>query len=116
MINKQQDLEVNREVRKVLVRHWIDLGRLSFRSVGGRVQMHGVLMRIPGVDTSLSGEIVTAMFREIGRIPGLVRVSAEIDNWSCSDGAWTQRDASGDTKKGEARAAGGATFDIKDGA
>ncbi len=49
----QADLEINRDIRKVMVRHWIDLGKISFRSSNGRIWVRGSLQRIAGVREEL---------------------------------------------------------------
>jgi hypothetical protein len=85
------DLDINREIRKVLVKHWIDLGRLSIRTSRGRVMIHGLLDRIAGSREKLSSPIVEAMFEEIHRIDGVNRVTAELANWVNSEGkSWVE--------------------------
>lgn len=84
----QSDLEVNRSIRKVFVRHWIDLGRLSIRSSVGRVSIYGSLQRIPGIRDELSPSIVEAIFNEIKRIQDVRLVALEIENWTNDSGMW----------------------------
>lgn len=84
----QADLELNRAVRQSLVRHWIDLGKISFRSVNGRVYLRGNLVRISGVSEDLTDRIMDNMFNEIRHIRGVTFVNAEFDNWTCPQGTW----------------------------
>jgi hypothetical protein len=37
------DLDINRGVRRVLVKHWIDLGRISVRTTRGRVPCYDAI-------------------------------------------------------------------------
>jgi hypothetical protein len=84
----QNDLDVTRNVRRVLVKHWIDLGRLSIRAIRGHVLIHGFLQRIPGLKEELTTPIVEAMFLEIKRVPGFQRMTPQIVNWINEGGRW----------------------------
>lgn len=84
----QDDLRINRDVRKILVKHWLDLGRLSVRSSLGRLMIRGSLERIRGVKEELTPAIVNEMFRKIKQIDGVVRMNVELDNWANDDGRW----------------------------
>jgi len=84
----QADLEINRDVRKVLVRHWIDLGKLSCRSANGRLSVRGALYRIAGVREELTGAIVEMIFADLKKIRGVVNITPEIENWSMAMGKW----------------------------
>ncbi|NCC50811.1 MAG: hypothetical protein EOM20_06290 [Spartobacteria bacterium] len=74
-------LELNRKVRAILVRHWIDLGRISIMVSPGAVRLRGSLCRLPGCETPLSSQIIEAMFRDIRMVQGISRVNGEFDNW-----------------------------------
>jgi hypothetical protein len=84
----QADLDVNRHVRTVLVRHWIDLGRIAIRSMDGKLWIHGSLHRIGGVNEELTASIVQTMFEEIKRIRNVRHILANLDNWTNDSGAW----------------------------
>ncbi len=86
----QADLEVNRRTRSVFVRHWIDLGHLSLRSVNGKVTVRGKLNRIFGSKEELTAALVENIFNEIKRIPAVKRVTPFMDNWSNETGVWHQ--------------------------
>jgi len=86
----QDDLDINRGVRRVLVKHWIDLGRLSVRSTQGRVLIRGRLLRIQGVKVALTTPIVEAMFAEIQRLRAVRNVTAHLDNWIKDGGRWRE--------------------------
>jgi hypothetical protein len=87
-MNAQTDLDVARGVRRIMVKHWIDLGRLSIRSTGGRVSMYGLLQRISGMREPLTGPLVDEMFREMRRVGGVRFISAHLDNWTDQGGMW----------------------------
>lgn len=90
----QADLEINRDIRKVLVRHWIDLGKLSFRSSNGRVWVRGSLQRIAGVQEELTPTLVEAIFGDAKKIRGVVTISTELENWVVTAGRWRSLDKS----------------------
>jgi hypothetical protein len=91
-MNTTNDLDINRHIRKVLVRHWIDLGRLSIRTTKGKVAIHGHLDRIAGSQERLSESIVDAMFNEIDKINGVERITVDLANWVNSEGKWVPLD------------------------
>lgn len=86
----QSDLDTNRGVRRVLVKHWVDLGRLSVRSTQGRVLIRGRLLRIQGASGELTTPIVEAMFNDIRRLRGVRNVTAHLDNWIKDGGRWKE--------------------------
>ena len=80
-------IEIYRQVRVVLVRHLIDIGRLSIQISTSHLHLHGSLCRLPGVTAALTPEIVQSIFSELGRIHGIRRVDGDFDNWRQVDEA-----------------------------
>jgi hypothetical protein len=87
------DLEINRSIRRVLVRHWIDLGRLSVRTFNARVNIRGALHRITGVEDELSPAVVDALFGEIERMKAIAQLRVDLENWTNDRGMWQPRKA-----------------------
>ena len=85
---EQSDLELNRAVRRVFVKHWVDLGRISVRSAKGNVLIRGRLMRIAGTKDELTTPITEHIFEEIQRIKGVRRLTVNLDNWIKEGGFW----------------------------
>jgi hypothetical protein len=83
------DLDINRCIRKVLVKHWVDLGRLFIRTTRGKVTVHGILDRITGTKENLTPAIVEAMLNEIERIHGIERLTIDFVNWKKNQGKWS---------------------------
>jgi len=88
----QQDLKNNQSIRKVLVRHWIDLGRVGIYSAGGRVTVRGTMQLLRGVKHQLDSQLMDNIFREINRIKEIRNVVVDLDNWVYLDGAWHKRE------------------------
>jgi hypothetical protein len=111
----REDIETNRDIRKVLVRHWIDLGQLSIRSNSGRVVIRGALRRIEGFNEALTSAIVDRMFGEINRIPSVGRAAVDLTNWSNQGGSWRSMDDSKVKKPhaGQAEEQSHAVFDAE---
>ncbi len=97
MSNPQLErMEIFRQVRVVLVRHMIDIGRLSIQISMSRVNLHGSLCRLPGVSTELTPAMIRAIFSELNMIKAVKRVDAEFDNWKQLDSmgtAWARVEA-----------------------
>jgi hypothetical protein len=84
------DLEFNRKTRSVFVRHWIDLGYISIRSVSGRITVRGNLKRVFGHKEDLTPTHVSNIFAEIKRAIGVKSVTPALENWTFSSGTWQQ--------------------------
>ena len=89
---RQLDLDVNREIRRVLVRHWIDLGRMSVRTISGNTHIHGSLCRIEGFKDNLTIPIVNSIFNEMKRIRDIRHMRVDLDNWVNNSGGWIPQD------------------------
>ena len=89
------DLEVNREVRKLFVRHRINLGWISICSCRGTVFVHGELQLLPGAEGNLNPITVGAIFQEMKRCRGVNRTTIELHNWiyDSSGDAWRPKTA-----------------------
>jgi len=84
----KHDLDINRQVRSVFVRHWIDLGRISIRTSGGRTYIRGSLERIKGFEDELTNPIVDGLFMEIKRIRDVKSTTVQLENWTNATGCW----------------------------
>jgi len=87
-MSSQTDLDISRQIRRLMVRHWIDLGRLSIRSTGGRVLLCGTFKRIDGVNDPLTTPIVEGIFRDIRQAKNVRFVGAHLENWTNAGGMW----------------------------
>ncbi len=83
-------LEINREVRRILVAHWIDLGRVSIHSVKVAAYIRGTLQKLPGADSSVNAACIEAIHDKIRRIPGVRHIHMQLDNWvkGTAGGGW----------------------------
>ena len=84
------DLEFNRKTRSVFVRHWIDLGHISIRSVNGRITVRGNLQRVFGHREALTPTVVSNIFSEIKRATKSKFVTPALENWTFASGTWQQ--------------------------
>lgn len=87
----QADLETNRNIRRVFVKHFIDLGTMSVRSANGKVTIRGKLARIAGVEEKLTTAIVEVIFHDIRRLPAVTRLDITLDNWTNESGRWCSK-------------------------
>ena len=88
---------INRQIRSVFVRHFIDLGFLTITTAGTTVRIRGVLKRLSGSQSVLTPAIVEEMFRQISKVQGVRSVLTEFENWRQVGGAnvWVQLDDKG---------------------
>jgi len=108
----QEDLNNNRNARKVLVRHWIDLGRIAVHSANGKVTIRGTLQLLRGVKHELDNQRVDNIFREIDRIAGIKRLTVELDNWAWLDGSWQKIEKASVNNSSFVNAGKAQTFEI----
>jgi len=87
-MDRLDDLNINCQVRKALVRHWIDLGKLSMRSTRGVVHLSGELHKISNTDGPLDTAMVLTILQEIKRIRNVKRVTTDFRNWVYKEGTW----------------------------
>jgi hypothetical protein len=87
-MTRQDDIAINCAVRRVLVRHFIDLGRICIRTTRGAVTITGTLERLINSPAPLNAGIVTQIFDEIGRLNHVRRVLGTLTNWASKEGAW----------------------------
>jgi len=112
----QVDLDINRGVRSILVKHWIDLGRLSVRSTDGKVYVRGALTRIGGVSEDLSSAIVENIFSEIKRIREVKQIYPSLENWTNDSGSWQQiGKPEKETQQGQTSQVAAKVYDIEKG-
>jgi hypothetical protein len=86
----RNDLDICREIRRVMVKHWIDMGRISVRSQKGNVMLYGHLQRIEGAQSALIAPLVDEIMRQVGRIKGVRIARSYFENWRFEDGRWRQ--------------------------
>jgi len=84
------DLEVNRSLRKVFVRHWIDIGRLFISVSRGNVLVRGILQMLPGAEEPLTSAMLVIIFRELRSCNGVREITTAVANWEqiSADGFW----------------------------
>ncbi|HLT23132.1 MAG TPA: hypothetical protein VKZ84_06805 [Bacteriovoracaceae bacterium] len=81
-VKKLSRLESNKEARRVLNRHGVDLGYCQYSCSGKEVRLTGTLVRFDG--TQFRAQQIEGMIYDFQRLlPGYVIVG-ELDNWSFS--------------------------------
>lgn len=80
-------------VRRALVRHWIDLERLSIRPVRDAIIVSGeIRLHRPSSATNGVAGLLHILEDELRRLHGVRRVRFELDNWTKDDaGGWIPR-------------------------
>lgn len=72
-------MESNKEARRVLNRHGVDLSYCQFSCAGSEIRMTGWLCKYDGSD--FSGQMVEAMISDLQKqLPG-ISVFGDLDNW-----------------------------------
>jgi hypothetical protein len=88
-VNRLSDLDANCAARRVLVRHWIDLGKASLRTINGVLTVHGTLEKLPHSNSPLTPSVVAEIASELRRIQSVRRVALDFNNWTEQHGKWT---------------------------
>lgn len=111
------DHEINRGVRGVLSRHWVDLSSTNFASRQGVVRLMGELRRVgPQSDQALENTNLIALDTELRRLRGVRRVHFDLANWRRNeDGEWVRSERQVETTRRTPGAAGGGGPECPDG-
>ena len=80
-------LEVNKDIRRILVRHSVDTTKLQFTCSGKLITMTGGIYGEGGKELSLSH--IDAILKDISRMG--MRVYCELENWAISDGSISKK-------------------------
>jgi hypothetical protein len=80
--DRKTDLDINCRVRRVLVRHWIDLGKMSARTTRCVVTLSGSMMRLPHINAEVDPATPASILEEIRRLPDVRRLQINLDNWN----------------------------------
>jgi hypothetical protein len=92
---KQSRFEVNKEVRRALVKNNVDLTKLSYSCAGRNLKLSGSLVRDNGGD--FSAMMIEKMVEEISKT-GLYIIS-DLDNWNITEGGISKIGGGGEGKK-----------------
>jgi hypothetical protein len=84
---KRIDLNINHDVKRVLIRHRIDLGLLTIRTTGQICWIQGTLDRMKGFPEKLTPNTVKIIFAEIKHVKHLKYYKTHLDNWE-NNGYW----------------------------
>lgn len=86
-------LDANRQARRVLVQHWVDLGRVSVHTSNNAIYLRGSLSKIAGADSDFNPASLELMFSKLKGIDGIRFVHVELDNWERAgdSGAWREK-------------------------
>ena len=81
---------MNLEIRRILVSHWVDLGRLSIHSLRSSVQIRGSMQKLAGTASELTPADMEVLYRKIKAVAGGWFVKMELDNWVLNEasGSW----------------------------
>ena len=94
-----EDLEMNREVRTVFARNWVNLQKLDYNCVNGVLYARGRLTLLrpppprPGEDVDRAG--VTASFlklleKQLHKLSGLRGIRWQLDGWMRTTSDWAR--------------------------
>lgn len=86
-------MELNVVVRRILVRHWVDLGKVSIRTTRGVVWLSGSLVRLRNGGTEMRPDEMQGIFDEIRAVHGIRRMHPRLLNWDGKDPDLSEGDA-----------------------
>jgi hypothetical protein len=79
MVTELNRYKVNAEAQAILVRHAVDLGKLSFSFTGQTLYLSGNLLRQPAA--SFTPDEIRSLDDELRRHPAIRNIQYELDNW-----------------------------------
>ncbi len=88
---RQQDMQINRSIDRILVRQDIKTQKLKYRNTNGRVYFQGELVKRHGKDIEDKDEL-KQLEQRISRIEGVMTVEWDLKNWKKEHGQWKKKD------------------------
>ena len=87
---EQSDQDINRGVRGVLARHWVDLTKTNFLSRPGILRMRGEMRRLGAEASSpIQPQVQDTLDQELKRVNGVRTVQYALANWRRGEeGEW----------------------------
>jgi len=88
------DFRINAAVRKVFIRHWLELKLIDYHTINSVVHIKGKFKtkkqsrEAKGKTYDVNPSVVSAIEREIFRVRGVKRVDIKLDGWVKSGGKW----------------------------
>ncbi len=92
-----EDMAINRQVRHVLARNWVNLQKLDFAATHGAVYMRGRLglLRAQAEDgnrdkdrAGVGPKFMNHLEKQIKRIDGVRNVTWQVDGWQRTGSGW----------------------------
>ncbi len=90
------DFRINSAVRRILVRHWLDLRQVEYQTVNCVVTIRGKFKKLKEAiqDTKKGDDLEAAAMmvieQELSRIPNVKRINMNIMGWAKLGGKWMQ--------------------------
>ncbi len=92
-----KDFKINSDVRRILIKNWIDLKKLRYCTIGGVVCLRGELdtmYNAPGRDEGRGGiraEQVSDLERALRKVTNVNRIKFTLNNWEKGSEGWSRK-------------------------
>ena len=73
-MSTKHGLQHARLIRQILVKHWVDLGRMRINCLDGHVILRGTITPLYGANGVISGEKVVEIIANIRNLPETIAV------------------------------------------
>ncbi len=77
----KERFEINRKIRSLLVRHFVDIGELKISISPQRIMLRGRLVKLSGAQEPITADNVGDIVKSIKRLPEVHKVYGDLDNW-----------------------------------
>jgi hypothetical protein len=82
--------DVTQAVRRVLVKNWLDMGKIRIQVAGGTVIVRGRLMRARGED-QVNELFIEQLEQQLRGTKGLKQLRFSLDDWEHDRGRWVPK-------------------------
>jgi hypothetical protein len=83
------DTEITAAVRKVLVKHWVDVSRIRIRVTRGVLILTGTIDKIYGAEGGpVDRSFLSSLDQGLQAVKGLRRIRYQFGNWAKDGGEW----------------------------
>ncbi len=86
------DVDLHAAVRRVLVKNWLDMGKVKIQIAGGTIILRGTVTKGREGDTPVDGLFIEELETQIRGVKGVKFVRWMIEGWKYDRGKWVGGD------------------------
>ncbi|MBD3161891.1 MAG: hypothetical protein GF328_07290 [Candidatus Latescibacteria bacterium] len=83
-------MELQAAIRRMLVAHWIDVGKINIQVTSSTALLRGQLLRVQDGEP-ITPLVIEELEQKLSRIKGVKHVRWRLENWVLDRGKWRKK-------------------------